>query len=166
MRGAHSAFAVPRGINLGEVQRRLLEVRGVTAVHDLHVWTVNNGMVAMSGHVVVPELTDHPLALVGIRGAMGRLGIAHVTVQLEVEDECGGLPEGQAENLFRPFTQRSADRTGVGLGLAIARASVEANGGTIQARNLPGTGCVFTVELPVRRGTPDGSAASAPSAAH
>jgi len=70
-------------------------------------------------------------------------------VMIEVEDECGGLPRGNAEDLFRPFEQRSQDRSGVGLGLAIARESVETNGGLIRARNLPGKGCVFTIDLPL-----------------
>ena len=68
---------------------------------------------------------------------------------IEVEDECGGLPPGTAESLFRPFEQRGSDRTGLGLGLAIARESIEANGGRIRVRNLPGRGCIFTVDLPV-----------------
>ena len=70
-------------------------------------------------------------------------------VAIEVEDECGGLPQGSAEDLFRPFERRNADRTGLGLGLAIARESVETNGGLIRARNLPGKGCVFTIDLPL-----------------
>jgi signal transduction histidine kinase len=70
-------------------------------------------------------------------------------VQIEVEDECGGLPPGRAEDLFRPFEQRGTNRTGLGLGLAIARESVETNGGLIRARNLQGKGCVFTIDLPL-----------------
>ena len=70
-------------------------------------------------------------------------------VQIEVEDECGGLPPGEAEDLFRPFEQRDTNRSGLGLGLAIARESVETNGGLIHARNLPGKGCVFTIDLPL-----------------
>jgi signal transduction histidine kinase len=69
-------------------------------------------------------------------------------VLIEVEDECGGLPAGTAEELFRPFEQRGANRSGLGLGLAIARESVETNGGLIRARNLPGKGCIFTIDLP------------------
>jgi signal transduction histidine kinase len=70
-------------------------------------------------------------------------------VLIEVEDECGGLPPDRAEDLFRPFAQRSTDRTGLGLGLTIARDSVEANGGEIRVRDLPGRGCVFTIDLPL-----------------
>lgn len=69
-------------------------------------------------------------------------------VLIEVEDECGGLPDGTIDDLFRPFEQRSADRTGLGLGLAICRWGTEVNDGRISARSLPGHGCVFTVDLP------------------
>lgn len=88
--------AVPRHVSLAEVQRRILAVPGVRAVHDLHVWTVTSGMVAMSGHAVVPALADHPLVLEGIRAALAGLGIGHVTVQLEVRDECEEMPEAVA----------------------------------------------------------------------
>src|SRR6185436_19197942 len=69
-------------------------------------------------------------------------------VLIEVEDECGGLPPGRGD-LFRPFEQRSTDRSGLGLGLAIARESVEVNGGEIRVRDLPGRGCIFTIDLPL-----------------
>ena len=69
-------------------------------------------------------------------------------VLIEVEDECGGLPPGKAPELFRPFEQRGADRSGLGLGLSISRKSIEANGGELRVRDIPGTGCVFTIELP------------------
>jgi cobalt-zinc-cadmium efflux system protein len=80
--------AVPRTVSMPDVQERMLAVDGVRAVHDLHVWTVTSGVIAMSGHAVVPALGDHPAVLDGIRRAMGTLGIGHVTIQLEVEDEC------------------------------------------------------------------------------
>ncbi|HEY5242002.1 MAG TPA: HAMP domain-containing sensor histidine kinase [Polyangiaceae bacterium] len=69
-------------------------------------------------------------------------------VRIAVKDECGGLPPGDAEALFRPFEQRGVNRAGLGLGLAISRRSVEADGGTLAVQDIPGTGCVFTVELP------------------
>jgi cobalt-zinc-cadmium efflux system protein len=80
--------SVPGHVSLPEVQARISGVRGVAAVHDLHVWTVASGMVAMSGHAVVPDLDAHPGVLEGIRAEMAALGIAHVTMQLEVADEC------------------------------------------------------------------------------
>jgi hypothetical protein len=70
-------------------------------------------------------------------------------VLIEVEDECGGLPDGTAaEDLFRPFEQRGADRSGLGLGLAFCRWAVEASQGQVSARTLPRKGCVFTIDLP------------------
>ena len=65
-------------------------------------------------------------------------------VMIDVADECGGLPPGAAEELFRPFEQRSGDRSGVGLGLAISRRGAEANAGKLDVHDLPGVGCVFT----------------------
>ena len=79
---------VPGHVSMAEVQRRMLGVAGVTAVHDLHVWTVTSGMVAMSGHAIVPRLDTHPEVLDQIRSEMALLGIAHVTIQLEVQHEC------------------------------------------------------------------------------
>jgi signal transduction histidine kinase len=69
-------------------------------------------------------------------------------VLIEVEDECGGLPPGRAAELFRPFERRSHDRSGMGLGLSISRRSVEAEGGEIRVRDMPGIGCVFSIDLP------------------
>ena len=67
---------------------------------------------------------------------------------IEIEDECGGLPEGGVNELFSPYEQRGADRTGLGLGLAFCRWGAEANNGRIYARSLPEHGCVFTLNLP------------------
>jgi len=69
-------------------------------------------------------------------------------ILLEVEDKCGGLPSGEAERMFAPFTQAGPDRGGLGLGLSISRRSVEANNGVLSVRDLPGAGCVFTIDLP------------------
>jgi len=69
-------------------------------------------------------------------------------ILIDVEDHCGGLPPGFAEKMFEPFTQGSEDRSGLGLGLSIARSSVEANGGLLSVRDKPGAGCVFTIDLP------------------
>ena len=76
------------------------------------------------------------------------VGASAERVLIEVQDECGGLPIEDVNELFRPFEQRSADRTGVGLGLAFSRWGAEANDGRIYARSLRGKGCVFTVDLP------------------
>jgi signal transduction histidine kinase len=69
-------------------------------------------------------------------------------VLIEVQDECGGLPQGRTEDLFQPFEQRGTDRTGIGLGLSISRRAIEANGGKLRAQDLPGSGCIFSIQLP------------------
>jgi cobalt-zinc-cadmium efflux system protein len=88
--------AVPSHIAMPEVQRRMLGVPGVETVHDLHVWTVTSGMVAMSGHAVVPDLGHHPVCLERIRSEMATLGIGHVTIQLETRHECREPPGERA----------------------------------------------------------------------
>jgi signal transduction histidine kinase len=77
-----------------------------------------------------------------------RVGASTERVLIEVQDECGGLPTGNANDLFHPFEQRSANRTGLGLGLAFSRWGAESNNGRIYTRNLPGQGCIFVVDLP------------------
>jgi signal transduction histidine kinase len=70
-------------------------------------------------------------------------------VLIEVEDECGGLPAGMANTLFLPFNQHNADRSGLGLGLSIVQRVIEASGGALRAHDVPETGCVFTIDLPL-----------------
>jgi signal transduction histidine kinase len=70
-------------------------------------------------------------------------------VRIEVEDECGGIA-GSTDDLFKAFAdQRGNDRTGLGLGLSIARKAVRMHGGDIDFRNLPGKGCVFAIDVPL-----------------
>jgi signal transduction histidine kinase len=79
---------------------------------------------------------------VEVRGTVSPAGL-----DIEIEDECGGLPPGVERDMFEQFTQHSHDRRGLGLGLAITKEAVEACGGTISVRDLPGKGCVFTIQL-------------------
>jgi len=69
-------------------------------------------------------------------------------ILIDVTDHCGGLPWSEPEKLLLPFTQGSANKTGLGLGLSIVRRSVEANEGILRVRDRPGVGCVFTIDLP------------------
>lgn len=70
-------------------------------------------------------------------------------VRIEVEDECGGIPESTGDP-FRPFVDRRGnDRSGLGLGLSIARKAVRAHAGDIHVHNAPGKGCVFVIEMPL-----------------
>jgi signal transduction histidine kinase len=69
-------------------------------------------------------------------------------ILIGIEDHCGGLPTETAEKLLLPFVQNSDDRSGLGLGLDICRRNVEANKGVLRILNVPGSGCVFTIDLP------------------
>ena len=69
-------------------------------------------------------------------------------ISIEVKDNCGGLPAGFAEDMFKPFTQGSFDRSGLGLGLSIARRTFESNAGSLTVLDVPGKGCVFAIGLP------------------
>jgi signal transduction histidine kinase len=72
-------------------------------------------------------------------------------VFIDVEDRCGGLSPGSEEAMFSPFAQMGIDKTGLGLGLSIARRNVAAMGGTLNVRNMRDVGCVFTIEFPLSR---------------
>ncbi len=80
--------ATPAHIALSEVHDRIASVPGVTSVHDLHVWTVTSGVIAMSGHLVVQNPADNQRVLEAVQDRMGELGIGHVTVQMERDQTC------------------------------------------------------------------------------
>ena len=80
--------ATPAHISLGRVREGLQAISGIESVHDLHVWTVTSGMVAMSAHAVVREPAENQKVLEAAVAAMQRLGIAHVTLQVERDSIC------------------------------------------------------------------------------
>jgi cobalt-zinc-cadmium efflux system protein len=80
--------AAPAHIALGDVHDRIASIPGVTSVHDLHVWTVTSGVIAMSGHLVVRDPRDNQRVLEAVQERLGGLGIEHVTVQLERDPTC------------------------------------------------------------------------------
>jgi two-component system sensor histidine kinase KdpD len=79
------------------------------------------------------------------------------TVEIRVIDHGPGIPVTAAEQVFAAFQRRddhSADGTGVGLGLAIARGFAEAMGGSVHAEETPGGGATLVVSLQVWTGEP------------
>lgn len=78
--------ATPRHIALGDVERRITTIPGVADVHDLHVWTLTSGVVAMSGHAVVGDPAANQRVLEAVQHRMADLGIHHVTMQIERRD--------------------------------------------------------------------------------
>jgi two-component system sensor histidine kinase KdpD len=75
----------------------------------------------------------------------------HGAVEISVEDQGPGLPEGGVDRLFDMFERGSpeAQSIGTGIGLAICKAIIEAHGGTIVAGNREGGGARFAISLPV-----------------
>jgi two-component system sensor histidine kinase KdpD len=77
-------------------------------------------------------------------------------VLIEVADRGPGFGPGEEERVFDKFYRgQTADSRGVGLGLAICRAIVEAHGGKIWAENRPGGGAVFRFRLPAKEAPPE-----------
>ncbi|MCK6393295.1 two-component system sensor histidine kinase KdpD [Zoogloea sp.] len=80
-----------------------------------------------------------------------RAATADTRMEVCLEDDGPGLPAGREEAIFKKFErgQPEGSTPGVGLGLAISRAIVEAHGGTITARQRPGGGACFNFTLPL-----------------
>ena len=73
----------PKDIDLDAVRQQLEAIPGIESVHDLHVWSVNPRMVAMSAHAIVRDASTQQHVLEHVHDAMGLFGIGHVTVQIE-----------------------------------------------------------------------------------
>lgn len=80
--------AAPGHIALADVHARIASISGVASVHDLHVWTVTSGVIAMSGHLVVQNPGDNQRVLEAVQERLGAMGIGHVTVQMERDPTC------------------------------------------------------------------------------
>jgi cobalt-zinc-cadmium efflux system protein len=96
----------PAHLDVEEIRRALIGIPSVENVHDLHVWTIGNGEVSLSSHVVAPAGGDRPSLLQEVRELLrNRFEIHHATVQIEVHDpldpECAGAcdPPEDAEDV-------------------------------------------------------------------
>ncbi|MDR3393620.1 MAG: cation diffusion facilitator family transporter [Parasulfuritortus sp.] len=84
--------SVPEHIDLKAVSTDLEDIPGVTSVHDLHVWTLSSGQIALSAHLDMGYLTEWPATLNAARNILKtRHGIGHATLQPEA-GECGACP--------------------------------------------------------------------------
>ena len=93
--------ATPRHIDLAEVERAFLSLPGVVGVHDLHVWTVTSGFLAMSGHLKLLEPDGGRTLGAATKLLREHFGIGHSTIQIEGPGElvvlhgaCNGDPVG------------------------------------------------------------------------
>ena len=81
----------PGHIDVDEVRTALLELPHVSNVHDLHVWTITSGFVALSAHVTCPGEHNHDPLLRAARTMLAeRFGIRHTTIQIDRDPSCGG----------------------------------------------------------------------------
>jgi cobalt-zinc-cadmium efflux system protein len=78
--------AAPAHIALDAVRARMEAIPNVESVHDLHVWTVTSGMVAMSAHAIVRNCQNHQGVLERAHEVCADMGIQHVTIQLECDE--------------------------------------------------------------------------------
>jgi cobalt-zinc-cadmium efflux system protein len=85
--------AAPSHISLDDIRTTIGGVDGVESVHDLHVWTVTSGVVALSAHVIVREYERHQDVLEQTLDVLQRKGIHHATLQLERSemDDCAPM---------------------------------------------------------------------------
>ena len=81
--------SAPSHIALDAVRTKLESIPNVESVHDLHVWTVTSGMVALSAHAIVRDAGCHQGVLEAAHDLLQEMGIQHVTVQLECEALAG-----------------------------------------------------------------------------
>ncbi|MFH1765053.1 MAG: cation diffusion facilitator family transporter [Gemmatimonadota bacterium] len=75
--------AAPPGLDVEELVENLRAIDGLEELHDIHVWTLTSGFVAMSGHGVIDDLNMHRRILDEINERLNNWGISHVTFQLE-----------------------------------------------------------------------------------
>jgi len=76
--------AVPPHLSLDDIKRAMKGVVGVRDVHDLHVWTITSGFVALSAHTVVDSMSNGHQTLEELRRVLlDEFGIDHTTIQLE-----------------------------------------------------------------------------------
>ena len=150
--GVHSSVPVP----VSELFEEIEVVAGLE-LNERHIeMSIEGGPFAMS------VLGDHQILASALANLIqnafkfsrpnGRVTLralkAGRRVLIEVEDACGGLLPGRAERMFEPFEPGSTNAAGhVGIGLAISLKGVRACGGDLRIRDVPGSGCVFTMEL-------------------
>ena len=88
--------STPRGIDAGELGRRLAAAPGVVEVHDLHVWTITSGFPALSAHVLVRPGEDcHARRRELERLLHDEFGIGHTTLQVDHASDDGLVEMGR-----------------------------------------------------------------------
>lgn len=76
--------SAPAHLDMDAVLDALRGIEGLDDIHDVHVWTLTSGFVALSAHGVIDDPLEHSRVLDDVRGKMAGFGIEHVTFQLEL----------------------------------------------------------------------------------
>ncbi len=88
----------PPNVDIALLEKSLLALPGVSAVHDLHVWTLTSGLDAMSAHIVVADMTEARATLVQANRLLAEeFGLKHTTIQ--IEDEAIRRTDGHEQRL-------------------------------------------------------------------
>jgi cobalt-zinc-cadmium efflux system protein len=82
--------ATPRWVDVSRMQHAIEGVAGVASVHDLHVWTITSGFVAMSGHIQARGRSSEDVLHDVQDIVRDRFGIEHATLQVEAADHADG----------------------------------------------------------------------------
>ena len=151
--GLHHVERIPLWEVIGEVELSAAMEAKTKGIH-LAVTTVDHDVIVEADRQIlsaaVGNLTQNALKFTQPGTTVSlRARTTPTRVLIEVEDACGGLPPGAtAETLLKPFVQRGQNRTGLGLGLHIVTKAVKTMGGELHVHDLPGKGCIFTIDLP------------------
>lgn len=76
----------PQHINFSDIEETMTQVDGVEAIHDLHIWTLSSGRIALSAHVHITNFMQWPCILPEIKTQLKMMNINHITLQPESND--------------------------------------------------------------------------------
>ena len=86
--------SAPGHIDVDAVREALLELPDVSHVHDLHVWTITSGFVALSAHITSPEPANHQAVLKASQAILQKkFSIRHTTIQIDRDPQCEGVTD-------------------------------------------------------------------------
>jgi cobalt-zinc-cadmium efflux system protein len=92
--------SAPSHVDMQAILDDLARIDGLEQVHDVHVWTLTSGFVALSAHGIIDDVMQHSRILEDVRERMRAHGIEHVTFQIELRP-LYQLPTGGTTGTFR-----------------------------------------------------------------
>jgi signal transduction histidine kinase len=154
---ANRLEVVPRPLNAAELLREAVEIfRPLARVKSLTLTLAipDTPLRATADHdrifQVVSNLLSNAIKFSSVKGSIAvQATTSGGALQITVEDDGPGIPERDLDRVFEGFCQlQDSDARGLGLGLYISRAIIEAHGGRIWATSRPGAGSTFSFTIP------------------